>query len=147
MYLRKCRHRLRGKTREYWQLVESYQTERGPRQRVVAYLGAFAEAERLGVAESAAGYAGQSRLFAEEQSRWVEIDPRRVRVEHPRRFGGRWLAQHLWQLLQFPETVAPLLPPGQEDIRKHRDRLCISSFHKTNVIRPCIGHKVYVAAP
>jgi len=116
MYLRKCRHRLRGETREYWQLVESYRTERGPRQRVVAYLGAITEAERVGVAESAAGHAGQPRLFAEEQPQWVEIDPRRVRVEHPRRFGGPWLAQHLWQLLQFPETVASLLPPGREDI-------------------------------
>ena len=116
MYLRKCRHRLQGEVREYWQLVESYRTERGPRQRVVAYLGVIGEAERLGVAESAAEHPGQPRLFAEEQPRWVEIDPRRVRVEQPRRFGGPWLAQHLWQLLQFPETLAPLLPPGREDI-------------------------------
>jgi len=116
MYLRKCRQLLRGEVREYWQLVESYRSERGPRQRVVAYLGVLESAERVGIAESAAGHAGQRRLFTEEQPRWVEVDPRRVRVEHPRGFGGPWLALHLWHLLRFPEILAPLLPPGREEV-------------------------------
>ena len=33
----------------YWALVESYRTQRGPRQRTVAYLGLMDEAGRLGV--------------------------------------------------------------------------------------------------
>jgi len=115
MYVRKCRHRLQGEMRDYWQLVESYRTERGPRQRVVAYLGVLDEPARAGVADAAAGRPGQTRLFAEEP-RWVEVDMRRVRVERPRRFGAPWLALHLWQLLQFPETLAPLLPPGREGV-------------------------------
>ena len=116
MYLRKCRRRLKGESREYWQLVESYRTARGPRQRVVANLGLLEEPDRVGVAETAAGQAGQLRLGEEAQPRWVEVDTRRVRVERPRRFGGPWLACHLWKLLQFPETLSPLLPPGREDI-------------------------------
>ena len=115
MYVRKCRHRLQGEMRDYWQLVESYRTERGPRQRVVAYLGVLDEPARAGVADAAAGRPGQTRLFAEEP-RWVEVDMRRVRVERPRRFGAPWLALHLWQLLQFPETLSPLLPAGREDV-------------------------------
>ena len=115
MYVRKCRHRLQGEVRDYWQLVESYRTERGPRQRVVAYLGVLDEPARAGVADAAAGRPGPTRLFAEEP-RWVEVDMRRVRVERPRRFGAPWLALHLWQLLQFPETLLPLLPPGREEV-------------------------------
>ncbi|MFH0991798.1 MAG: hypothetical protein V1799_17455, partial [bacterium] len=39
MFLRrKCRHK-DGKPHTYWELVESYRTERGPRQRVVSHLG------------------------------------------------------------------------------------------------------------
>ena len=39
MYVRPCYRRKNGKRHAYWALVESYRTERGPRQRVVAYLG------------------------------------------------------------------------------------------------------------
>jgi hypothetical protein len=39
MFLRKCRKVVDGGAYTYWQLEESYRTERGPRQRVVAYLG------------------------------------------------------------------------------------------------------------
>jgi len=41
MYLRRCSRRKDGKRHAYWALVESYRTERGPRQRVVAWLGAM----------------------------------------------------------------------------------------------------------
>lgn len=94
MYLRKC-SRTRGKKGHvYWELVESYRTERGPRQRVVAYLGDVAETKRLGVQQAAKGIKGswQSRLFDEEgEAEWVEVDTRRVRVEGVRDFGGLWL--------------------------------------------------------
>ena len=39
----------------YWELVESYRTERGPRQRIVSYLGNVGEARRLGVQQAATG--------------------------------------------------------------------------------------------
>ena len=39
MYLRKIRPRGRGKSQVYWELVESYRTAKGSRQRTVAYLG------------------------------------------------------------------------------------------------------------
>jgi len=44
-----------AKTHHYWALVESYRTERGPRQRVVACLGEIDEAGRLGVERVAEG--------------------------------------------------------------------------------------------
>ena len=63
-------------------LVESYRTERGPRQRVVAYLGQMDPAGRLGIQEAAEGTprSGQKLLFESTESQWVEVDASRVHV-------------------------------------------------------------------
>ena len=39
MFLRRNRRRKNGETYEYWTLVETVRTARGPRQRIVATLG------------------------------------------------------------------------------------------------------------
>ncbi|HZX13267.1 MAG TPA: hypothetical protein VFF49_02590 [Thermodesulfobacteriota bacterium] len=58
MYLRRINHKQTdGNRRFYWALVESYRTERGPRQRVVAYIGESDEAVRLGIKQAAEGKA------------------------------------------------------------------------------------------
>ncbi len=94
MYLRRCRPGKSRKERVYWQLVESYRSERGPRQRVIAYLGDSNENRRLGIKKLAAGLIGiqQTQLFSETaEPAWVEVDPNRIRVERIRDFGGYWL--------------------------------------------------------
>ena len=56
MFLRRNRRQKNGQQYEYWSLVESYRTERGPRQRVVATLGKLPgldEDERVGWEEIA----------------------------------------------------------------------------------------------
>jgi len=58
VYLRRCYRRKDGKRHAYWALVESFRSARGPRQRVVAYLGELDEQGRLGV-QRAAQPAGQ----------------------------------------------------------------------------------------
>src|SRR5258708_500698 len=101
MFLRPHYRRRNGRREAYWALVESYRTERGPRQRVVAYLGQLDEAGRLGVQDAATGGppAGspQQALFVEPepQRRFVEVDRTRVRVENCLKFGGPWLALEL----------------------------------------------------
>ena len=67
-----------GKRQAYWALVESYRTARGPRQRVVAWLGKLDEAGRLGMRQAAetaskespprTGSELQRTLFEEESS-------------------------------------------------------------------------------
>ena len=69
MYLRRCYRQKDGKRHAYWALVESYRTARGPRQRVVAYLGEMDEAGRLGVRQRAAGAAAAQRGFSGTSSR------------------------------------------------------------------------------
>ena len=53
MYIRQCFRTVEGERRAYWALVESVRTERGPRQNVIAWLGALDEAGRLGVLQAA----------------------------------------------------------------------------------------------
>jgi hypothetical protein len=101
MFLRPCYRTKNGKQHAYWTLVESVRTERGPRQRVVAYLGGLDEAGRLGVQQAAdpnTGTNDQPSLFDHDATapRYVSVDVSKVRVENCREFGGPWLA---WQLI------------------------------------------------
>jgi hypothetical protein len=117
MYIRPCYRHKNGKQHAYWALVESYRTARGPRQRIVSYLGEMDERGRLGVHRAAGFGAGyQRRLFDEVTPRWVEIDARRIRVERCVDFGGPWLARELWQRLGFASLLEKLLPPGREEV-------------------------------
>lgn len=119
MYLRRCRRSKGSKDHIYWELVESYRTERGPRQRVVAYLGDVAESSRLGVKQAATKQAGswQSCLFDDElQPEWMEVDANRIKVEGVRDFGGCWLGLHISEQLGLIDLLERLLPHGREDI-------------------------------
>ncbi len=119
MFLRRCRSTKRNGQHVYWELVESYRTERGPRQRVVAYLGDVSEGKRLGALLAAKGATGswQSRLFDEEgEPEWVEVDAKRVRVEGIREFGGSWLGLQISERLDLIPFLERWLPEGREDI-------------------------------
>lgn len=118
MYLRRCYRRKDGKRHAYWALVESYRTSRGPRQRVVAYLGGLDERGRLGVQQGASGQnqAWQRKLFQDTTPEYVEVDLKGVRVERTRQFGGCWLGLTLLRQLGLHELLEELLPPGREDI-------------------------------
>lgn len=120
MFLRPHYRRENGERCAYWALVESYRTERGPRQRTVAYLGQMDEAGRLGVEQAAAPDPSVEapRLFRETgpEPRYVEIDRTRVRVENCRPFGGPWLALELIRKLGLHEFLKRALPPGREHV-------------------------------
>ncbi len=117
MYIRKCRQKKDGNIRDYWQLVESYRTERGPRQRVVAYLGTMEESARLGAKQAATkDPAHQKRLFDEVGPDWVEVDTRRLRVERVRDFGGPWLGLQMLSMLGLREFLHTVMPRGREEI-------------------------------
>jgi transposase len=130
MFVRPCYRHKDGKRHAYWALVESYRTERGPRQRVVAYLGQLDEEGRLGVQEAAApqvrGDERQQRLsFADERSyecsadskpRWVTVNASAVRVENCVQFGGPWLALQLIKKLGLDDFLRRL-PASQTDVR------------------------------
>ncbi len=119
MYVRPCYRNRGGKRHAYWALVESHRTARGPRQRVVAYLGQLDEAGRLGVAQAAQDRAddGQALLFDQTEPEWVEVDAAGVRVERCREFGGPWLGMELMRQLDLPAFFERTLPRGQAHVR------------------------------
>jgi len=130
MFLRQYTEREHGARVAYWALVESFRTSRGPRQRIVAWLGKLDEAGRLGVreaAQSARGEesssalknrVGQQCLFddGDPEPHYVEVDVRRVRVENQRQFGGPWLALELIRQLQLDEFLERVLPTGRAKV-------------------------------
>ena len=122
MFIRPCHRTKNGKQHAYWALVESVRTDRGPRQRTVAYLGQLDEAGRLGVKRAAEGnkQSGQDQLQLWEDNspapEWVEVDTANVRVENQLDFGGPWLAMELMRTLQLDKLFESVMPQGGEDI-------------------------------
>jgi len=118
MYLRRCYRQKDGKRHGYWALVESYRTSRGPRQRVVAYLGEMDAAGRLGLHQQAAGPAAvaQRRLFGDVEPQWVEVDLNRIAVERKRTFGGPWLGLQLCRRVGLVDFIERTLATGKEEI-------------------------------
>jgi transposase len=118
MFIRPCYRIKDGKRHAYWALMESYRTQRGPRQRVVAYLGQLDEAQREGVKRAAEGKQGarQKRLFDDVRPHWVEVDVKRVRVENRRDFGGPWLGLELVEQLGLKDFLDRTIPGGREEI-------------------------------
>lgn len=126
MFIRQCYRKKNGKRHAYWALVESYRSEQGPRQRVIAWLGKLDEAGRLGVQQAAddsrtaAPSESQLTLFDDEveeaEPRWVEVNTSAVRVENCRQFGGPWLAMELIRRLKLDEFLMRVLPQGREQV-------------------------------
>ena len=118
MFIRRCHRKKDGKRHTYWALVESYRTARGPRQRVVAYLGLMDEAVRLGVKVAAqkGKDSRQNTLFDEIEPEWVDVDTSRIRVENCRDFGGPWLGLELVRRLGLDRFLEKTIPAGREQI-------------------------------
>ncbi|MFH0991517.1 MAG: IS1634 family transposase [bacterium] len=111
MFLRKFSIDKDGKRHDYWALVESVRTERGPRQRVVSYLGDMDEAGRLGIHHAVEkNLRTQESLFDETSPEWVEVNVRKVRTERSRRFGDVWLALELIKKLGVDELFNRVIP-------------------------------------
>ncbi len=120
MFIRPCYRRKDGRCHAYWALVESYRTERGPRQRTVAYLGQLDEAGRLGVKRAAKGNKKsteqQLQLWEDDSPapEWVEVDTTVVRVENQLAFGGPWLALEIIRRLQLDDFFRQSIPQCKE---------------------------------
>jgi len=116
MYLRPIYRKKDGKRHAYWALMESVRTARGPRSRVVAYLGALPEAERRGLAEAASDHRPVQELLEARRSQWVEVDTSGMRVERVRAFGGPWVAQELLRGVGLDALFLESIEGGREEI-------------------------------
>jgi hypothetical protein len=127
MFLRRNRRHKNGESYEYWTLVESVRTARGPRQRVVATLGKLPgqdEDERAGWEEIGRLLDGRSRssqagdLFRQtsEAPQWAKVNLSEIRIERVRQFGKIYVALALWRRLGLHEFIAEHVRSGREQV-------------------------------
>jgi len=133
MFLRRKNKASRGVGYSYWSLCETYRTDRGPRQRVVASLGKLDETEAAGLSadwdnlsallsgepvtksEQTPGLPGLAADVAPAPL-WEQVDVRGLRVERTRDFGEVYLGLALWRRLKLDELLHPLLSSGREAV-------------------------------
>jgi hypothetical protein len=126
MFLKRLRRHKNGKAHTYWALMESIRTRRGPRHRVVAYLGELRATEKAGWARLARRLDKKDRphpsLFdppAHEEppdERHVQVNLKGIRLKNLRDFGDVWLALGLWRLLGLDQLLGRLMPCGKEEV-------------------------------
>ena len=125
MFLRRHHGKKNGETYQYWTLVESVRTSRGPRQRTVATLGKLPgldDEARLGwehIAGILDGKARQRDLLEPAESdppQWATVDLGAMRVERLRRFGEVYLGLALWRRLDLDRFLNEAMEPGREQI-------------------------------
>jgi transposase len=129
MFLRRNRRTVNGESYEYWTLVKTVRTAKGPRQEIVATLGkepglesrTRRRWEQIGdllegrTATSVQGELGQS-LPARPEPQWAQVDLTGVRVERVREFGQVYLGLSLWRRLGLHTLLRGIVEPGQEDV-------------------------------
>lgn len=125
MYLRRHCKKSGGVTYETWTLVETVQTIRGPRQRIVATLGKLPgldKEEWMGWEEISRVLDGKPRgqtdLFAPDADAplWATVDLKRMQVERLRHFGDVYLGLVLWHRLGLMEFCKEHIASGREEI-------------------------------
>jgi transposase len=127
MFLRRHGKQAGGETYQYWTLVKTVRTARGPRHQIVAHLGKLDGAE-VDAARSwhdlEALLDGRAPVTQLELGAsppppaplWREVDVSGVRVERQRQFGRIYLGLALWRRLGLHTLLAELLPDGEEDV-------------------------------
>lgn len=135
MFLRRHRKNKKGEAYEYWTLVESVRTTRGPRQRIVATIGKLPgmdKEERIGWEEVRRIVEGinsrQMSLFDQEKEsipEWANVNLQNISVENIRQFGDTYLGLLLWKKLELDKIFKEAQPAGYEEI-EWKAMFCLS---------------------
>jgi hypothetical protein len=138
MFLKRNRRTKDGETYEYWSLVETVRTARGPRHRLVATAscpGSTASIATDGKTSPPCAMGGRNPSVGPLTSsargarmrgagatepgygpRWMEVDVRGLRLGRARDFGQVYLARALWRRLGLHTLLEELLPGGRGEV-------------------------------
>ena len=129
MFLRRNRRIRNGETYEYWSLMRTVRTAKGPRHELVANLGKAPGLDadsRHGWEQVADLLEGRSTpsiqgelgqpLPSRPRPGWTEVDLASLRVERVRDFGQAYLALALWRRLGLHHLLREIIPPGREAV-------------------------------
>jgi transposase len=116
-----------GKSHQYYSLVESVRTSRGPQHRVLAYLGELNASTETTWRKAISIFNGdgqeeQLELFPSDApelpsgERVVQVRLDGVRWERPRDFGDLFLAHHVWRLLGLDKLLAAEMSGSDADV-------------------------------
>ena len=132
MFFKRNRRRKNGETYEYWNLVRTVRTARGPRHEVVASLGkahgldSRTRREWEDIADLLDGHQKVERSTqmklgetacapkSSQSPQWAQVDVSAIRVERVRDFGGVFLALALWRRLGLHTLLDRLIKSGKE---------------------------------
>ncbi|PIU58318.1 MAG: hypothetical protein COS89_01000 [Deltaproteobacteria bacterium CG07_land_8_20_14_0_80_38_7] len=120
MFLRKNRRIKDGKPHVYWSLVETVRTPKGPRQKVVGYLGDLNESnEELyrGMVKRLGGRNDdQLNFFKSPPVGSINVIAEKVRIEKVQDFGDAWVGVGMWKLLELNQFFTQHIKAGKEEI-------------------------------
>ena len=125
MFLKRLIRHKNGKEHSYWALVESYRTAKGPRNRVVSYLGDLSPDEHSGWSHFSGKLNGEPvadpTLFEPPASVELHQGFERVRIKgvtvgRLRDLGDVYLALVLWRLLGLEKLLAEAIAAGREEV-------------------------------
>ena len=136
MFLKRNRRKVDGETYEYWSLVRTVRTVRGPRHELVANLGKApgldsrtrrSWEEVVDLLDGRAGHRRYRQIKLGEPAgedsakqplpQWTQVDVNGLRIERVRDFGEVYLALALWRRLGLHELLAELFEPGKEQVQ------------------------------
>ena len=129
MFLRRNRRIRNGETYEYWSLMRTVRTAKGPRHELVANPGKapgldagsrhgwehIADLLEGRAARPIQGELGQP-LPSHPRPGWTEVDLAGLRVGRVRDFGQAYLALALWRRLGLHNLLREIIPPGRETV-------------------------------
>ena len=129
MFLKRNRRRKNGEVYEYWSLVETVRTVKGPRHRKVCNLGKLPGLDKrhqhgwedlVHLLEGTEVPPRQMKLGESKEGvkeeQWKQVDIKGLRVERVRDFGEVYLALALWRRLGLHAALEQLIPQGREKI-------------------------------
>jgi transposase len=129
MFLKRNRRRKNGETYEYWSLVQTVRTAKGPRHRTVCNLGKMPGLDKehrhgwenlTHLLEGTEPPPSQQGLGSSSTSshtpEWMQVDVKGLRVERVRDFGEVYLALALWRRLGLHQALEELMPRGREKV-------------------------------
>ena len=146
MFLKRSRRKINGEVYEYWRLVKTVRTARGPRHQTVATLGKepgldsqsrhgweevsdLLEGRPPGPRQMHLGEKGTGSATTTQPAdsaassdgdqcrQWMQVDVRGLRVENVRQFGQVYLALALWRRLGLHTLLREVIEDG---------RVCVS---------------------
>ena len=129
MFLKRNRRRKGGQTYEYWSLVQTVRTAKGPRHRTVCNLGKLPGLDQqhrygwedlIDLLEGTEPPPKQQVLGTacteSHKPEWMQVDVKGLRVERVRDFGEVYLALALWRRLGLHRVLEELMPRGRETV-------------------------------